>query len=83
MQLLLLGTAGCHLCELADAIVEHCAQSRGELTIERIDIAEFVHWQTQYATRIPVLYHPETGQDMGWPFDYNDLEQFISELNHV
>ncbi len=50
--------------------------------IETIDIAEFEHWQAQYALRIPVLYHPETRQELGWPFDQTQVKKFISELNN-
>ncbi|WP_020158129.1 MULTISPECIES: glutaredoxin family protein [Methylobacter] len=83
VKLLLLGTPGCHLCEEAEAIIETCrAQDVAQLVIETVDIAEQTQWQTDYAVRIPVLYHPATQQDLGWPFDRNDVNEFISGLSN-
>lgn len=82
MQLLLFGTSGCHLCEEANSIINDCLLDGLDLIIESIDIAEFEHWQAQYALRIPVLYHPETQQELGWPFDQTQVKKFMSELNH-
>jgi hypothetical protein len=80
--LLLLGTSGCHLCEQAELVL-HCSVPEDfNLLIESIDIAEFEHWQLRYAERIPVLYHPETEQELGWPFDQKQVKNFISELYH-
>jgi hypothetical protein len=82
MRLLLFGTSGCHLCEEADSIINGCRLDDLDLMIERIDIAEFEHWQAKYAIRIPVLYHPETHQELGWPFDQTQVKKFMSELKH-
>lgn len=80
MRLLLLGTAGCHLCEQAEQIITGCLSNDLKLTIESVDIAEQEQWQAQYAIRIPVLYHPETQKDLGWPFDSTHVTAFIEEL---
>ena len=72
-RLLLFGTSGCHLCEQAEQIINDCLPNNFELTIETIDIAE----QEQYVIRIPVLYHPETKKDLGWPFDQKLVKEFI------
>ena len=49
----LFGTLGCHLCEVAEALlmpfVEH------GLLVELVDIAEREDWVEQYGLRIPVL----------------------------
>ena len=82
IRLLLFGTAGCHLCEQAEQILNDCLPNYLELTIETIDIAEQEQWQEQYAIRIPVLYHQETKKDLGWPFDPTHVEEFIKELSH-
>jgi hypothetical protein len=78
MRLLLLGTAGCHLCEQAEEILQQCLPDYQQV-VEIIDIAEQEHWQTQYAVRIPVLYHPGTQKDLCWPFDQTDIQAFIQE----
>lgn len=83
IKLLLLGTAGCHLCEEAKVIIEaYSVQDTDQLAIEAVDIAEQTQWQANYAERIPVLYHPVTQQDLGWPFDRNDVNEFISGLSN-
>ena len=79
-RLLLFGTSGCHLCEQAQQILNDCFSCSIELTIETVDIAEQEQWQEQYAIRIPVLYHPETKIDLGWPFDHWQVKEFINGL---
>ncbi|MGZ8916524.1 MAG: glutaredoxin family protein [Methylobacter sp.] len=76
MHLILFGTSGCHLCEQAEIIVNACLQDG----VETVDIAEQEQWQEQYALRIPVLYDPETKQDLGWPFDQSAVEEFVGRV---
>lgn len=80
MHLLLLGTAGCHLCEEAEEIIRECLPNDYQQVVETIDIAEQEHWQAQYAIRIPVLYHPATQKELAWRFDQADVERFIQSL---
>ena len=80
MRLLLLGTSGCHLCEQAEQIIDDCRLDHGGLTVEIIDIAEQEQWQADYAIRIPVLYHPATKKDLGWPFGPVQVNAFIDGL---
>ncbi len=80
LQCLLLGTSGCHLCEQAEQIINACLLDNPGVTIEMIDIAEQEQWQENYAIRIPVLYHPETKKELGWPFDKDNVIQFINAL---
>jgi len=82
IHLILLETFACHLCEQALAIVAQCQAENIDVFIEHIDIAEFPEWQPQYAMRIPVLYHPETKKDLGWPFEQTQISRFINELSH-
>ncbi len=76
IELILLGTAGCHLCEEAELILAAC---KG-VEIELIDIAEQEQWQEKYAIRIPVLYHAETGKELGWPFSQQQAQTFINDF---
>lgn len=75
IRFMLFGTLGCHLCEQAEAIVNACIPGG----VDYVDIAEQEQWQELYALRIPVLYHSETKQELGWPFDQADVEEFIIE----
>ena len=72
----LFGTAGCHLCEQAEEIINNLS---GAVIFEKKDIIENSEWSEKYAIRIPVLYHLKSRQELGWPFDETGLSQFISE----
>jgi len=76
MRLILFGTSGCHLCEQAEAIVNACVPD----SVEYVDIAEQEQWQERYAERIPVLYDPETQQELGWPFSQAEVDDFIGRI---
>ncbi|MGZ8163884.1 MAG: glutaredoxin family protein [Methylobacter sp.] len=82
IRLVLFGTSGCHLCEQAEQLIHDFLRDDFELIIETIDIAEQEQWQEKYATRIPVLYHPETQNELGWPFDQTNVEEFINGLTN-
>lgn len=74
-KFLLLGTAGCHLCEEAELIL-----SNFRLEFELVDIAEQEQWQPEYALRIPVLLHLDSEKVLGWPFTAEDVEAFIKKF---
>lgn len=82
MQLVILGTEGCHLCEEARQLLHQylTAHKTTRLLLEEIDIAEHEEWQERYAVRIPVLLHPDSRAELGWPFDYPALARFINGL---
>lgn len=71
----LLGTLGCHLCELAEAelmpLVEHGLQ------VELIDIAEDPALFDSYSLHIPVLLRIDTGAELRWPFDTAQVVAFV------
>ncbi|MGR8979718.1 MAG: glutaredoxin family protein [Gammaproteobacteria bacterium] len=81
MRFFLFGTSGCHLCEQAEGIIEAClAGGERNIVIESIDIAEQQEWHHPYALRIPVLYHPETGRELAWPFDEITVIKFMASF---
>ena len=71
----LFGTLGCHLCEVAEVLlmpfVEH------GLLVELVDIAEREDWVEQYGLRIPVLRRSDTGAELNWPFDAEQVVTFL------
>jgi len=77
VKLILLGTSGCHLCEEAELIMSACKN----VEIELIDIAEQEQWQEKYAIRIPVLYHVDSKSELGWPFELQQVQQFIEQCS--
>ena len=71
----LLGTLGCHLCEVAEALlmpfVEH------GLLVELVDIAEHEGWVESYGLRIPVLRRSDSGAELDWPFEAEQIVEFL------
>ena len=71
----LFGTLGCHLCEVAEAellpLVEH------GLLVELVDIVESESWLARYALRIPVLRRSDTGAELDWPFEAEQVASFL------
>lgn len=71
----LFSTTGCHLCEVAEALlmpfVEH------GLLVELIDIAEREDWVEKYGLVIPVLRRCDTGSELNWPFDAEQVVSFL------
>jgi hypothetical protein len=83
LRLVLFGTSGCHLCEQAVLIIDaYLSGQWDQLVVDHVDIAEQEQWQEKYAIRIPVLYHPETQNELGWPFDQTNVEEFINGLTN-
>jgi hypothetical protein len=73
----LFGTLGCHLCEVAEAelmpLVEH------GLLVELVDIAESEAMIDDYGLRIPVLRRTDTGAELDWPFDTDQVVMFLRD----
>ncbi|MBD8150358.1 glutaredoxin family protein [Pseudomonas fluorescens] len=71
----LFGTLGCHLCEIAEAeimpLVEH------GLLVELVDITDPVDVTEVYGLRIPVLRRVDTGAELDWPFDTEQVVAFL------
>lgn len=71
----LFGTLGCHLCEVAEAelipFVEH------GLLVELVDISERQAWVHDYGLRIPVLRRLDTGAELDWPFEAEQIVTFL------
>ncbi|MFI3216294.1 MAG: glutaredoxin family protein [Methylococcales bacterium] len=78
MSLLLFGTQGCHLCEQAQTLLSHLA-----IPVEKIDIANEIQWQTEFAVLIPVLYHSPSQRYINWPFDSKVILSFIQSLSET
>lgn len=66
----LFGTLGCHLCEVAEAVLMPL--------VELVDIAEREADYETYGLRIPVLRRADTGAELDWPFDTDQVVLFLS-----
>ncbi|MFK0088344.1 glutaredoxin family protein [Pseudomonas sp. NPDC090755] len=71
----LFGTLGCHLCEVAEAVlmpfVEH------GLMVELVDIADDEALVQRYQLIIPVLRRCDTRAELNWPFDAEQVVAFL------
>jgi hypothetical protein len=72
--LTLFGTAGCHLCDEAAAVLQEAAVP----TWQTVDIAEDTVLLARYGTRIPVVRNEGSGCELGWPFDAPALQVLLS-----
>jgi hypothetical protein len=71
----LLGTLGCHLCEVAEA--ELLSLVEYGLLVELVDIGESAALVDDYGLRIPVLRRVDTGAELDWPFDAEQVVAFL------
>ncbi|MGF6708264.1 hypothetical protein ABIA58_005163 [Pseudomonas frederiksbergensis] len=72
----LFGTVGCHLCEVAEALLMPFVENG--LLVELVDIAENEDWVEDYGWRIPVLQRLDNGAEIDWPFDADQIVAFLS-----
>lgn len=81
-EMLLMSTLGCHLCDVAiEILVQHMDPS--QFVVDVVDIAEDDLLVEKYGVRIPVLVDEASGQELGWPFDEEQLRAFLAALPAV
>ena len=73
----LYGTSACHLCELAQEMIEAQRASNGVFDVEKVDISESDALFEQYGLLIPVLRHPDN-RELRWPFSPGQLNVFLA-----
>lgn len=71
-MLTLYGTSACHLCEIAQAMLEHSGAS-----FELVDISESDSLFERYGVTIPVLKRGDDAQ-LNWPFGEEELVVFLA-----
>ncbi|MDX1754754.1 MAG: glutaredoxin family protein [Marinobacter sp.] len=76
MELIFYTTAQCHLCELAENLLINTPLSQ-PIPVEAVDIAQSEALVATYGTRIPVLRRNDTGAELDWPFDRDQLLDFL------
>ena len=65
-------TSACHLCELAEALLQDA-----NLTAESIEIANEDALVLRYGVRIPVIKRLDTQAELDWPFTSQDILLFM------
>ena len=82
-QVILFGTDGCHLCEMALELLRE-AQDLIPLSVKEVDIAPDDALLERYGVRIPVVMRD--GRELNWPFNHGALMEFLtstSEQEHT
>lgn len=76
-MLILFTTAGCHLCDDAEAILNYCRSYYPEVRWRTVEIADDAALVERYGVRIPVISFEQTRAELGWPFDPGQVMAFI------
>ena len=76
MHLHLYSTSHCHLCEQAEAILVDLALSH-DLSWTVIEITDNADLLSRYELSIPVLTRLDTGQEIAWPFNKDQVLDLI------
>lgn len=74
---ILYSTSHCHLCEQAKLMLDELAKTHN-LEWEVAEIADDVSLLNLYEVKIPVLKRLDNGAELNWPFNIEDISQFIS-----
>jgi len=74
----LYGTSACHLCELAQEMLEARCRLQPGIAFEKVDISASDALFERYGVRIPVLRDPG-GRELGWPFTAAELRDFTGQ----
>jgi hypothetical protein len=77
MKLMLFSGQSCCLCDEAEQLVKHSAPI-WYAQLHKIDVTSSPENYHLYAARIPVLKRSDNDKELGWPFDQNQLTEFLS-----
>ena len=69
-------TLGCHLCEQAQALALPILDGAA-CQLSLVEIADEDSLLERYGIRIPVLYLADLNRELFWPFDTQDVKQFL------
>lgn len=66
----------CHLCRLAENMLLEIG-----VRWQAVDIESDPELELNYGIRIPVLFLPESGRELAFPFDADSLKGFLESDN--
>jgi len=78
-ELELMGTVGCHLCDLAEQLIVNCVDMQA-FAVYQVDIADEDALVERYGVKIPVLVDLASKAELEWPFDEIQLLAFLQSL---
>jgi len=68
-------TEGCHLCEMAHDLISDIV----DLSVLQLqDIVDDAELMERYQVSIPVLLRQDNGKELYWPFDKQQVEEFLA-----
>ncbi len=70
----LYSTPGCHLCEQAYTLITEIEQIHD---FKEVDISTDNLLLSHYGESIPVLRNNQSGEELNWPFEKEQIEYFI------
>ncbi|WP_415891888.1 glutaredoxin family protein [Neptuniibacter sp. PT8_73] len=80
-ELELMGTVGCHLCEVAEQLIASTVDMQ-QYAIYQVDIADDDDLVERYGVKIPVLLDLESKEELEWPFDQSQLQEFLQRVSN-
>jgi glutaredoxin len=75
-RLILYTTAGCHLCEQAEELLQQLQQHHS-ITVQAVDISSDEELVELYGVRIPVVKNSDNNRELGWPFGLDELVRIV------
>ena len=76
--LILYSTPACHLCERAIELLRSMPEL-SQLTVDEVDISCDAPLLERYGRRIPVLARATSGRELDWPFNADDVIEWLAE----
>ena len=74
--LILYSTSACHLCEQAISLLNNMPEAT-EFTVVIKDISDSEELMERFDVRIPVILAEGQTRDLGWPFNAEDVKQYL------
>jgi len=75
--LVLYGTSACHLCEVAQEMLQFYSDNNAEIRYTVCDISESDELFQRYGQVIPVLQRADA-EELNWPFSAEELSRFLA-----
>lgn len=73
----LYGTSACHLCEMAEQMIDQMSARGAAIALQKVDISESDELFERYGLLIPVLANA-AGAELRWPFTEEELATFVA-----
>jgi hypothetical protein len=91
LAILLLSTEACHLCELAQQVLQHVfiqpdmqqLAQQYNLEIYRQDIIDEPNLLALYAEKIPVILDEVSGLTLEWPFNVTQATEWFEKVSNA